>query len=86
MDLTDHQKRLLELVDCVRFGEIEKLGAYEYHLLRNALGEGDVVVNFEMQQAVGFYTANPEAARPDDYQPRWVETWIAHPITKALPA
>lgn len=85
MLITSHQKHLLELVEAVRYGEVEKLGAFEYHLLRRALGEGDVVVNFEMEQAVAFYKANPNATRPDGVQPRWVETWQVDPITRELP-
>lgn len=84
MHLTDHQLRLLEIVDEVRWGEEEKLNDYKYHLLRRALGEGDGVIAFEMEQAVSFRKANREISQGPDKGPDrspWMKTWLEDPDT-----
>lgn len=84
MHITDHQIRLLKIVDEVRWGEEEKLDEYKYHLLRRALGERDTVIIFEMEQAVAFRRANREIRQgPDDGPQRspWIETWIKDPVS-----
>lgn len=83
MQLSDHQLRLLEIVDHVRWQEAEHLGIYEYHLLRRALGEHDMVVTFEMEQAVAFaqaHTEKPESP-PEGTPGRspWRRTWLIDP-------
>ena len=55
--LTDHQIRLLKVIDHVRWGEEEHLDAFKYHLLRRAIGQKDEVLEFELEQAVNAYTA-----------------------------
>lgn len=83
MQLTDHQIRLLQIVDCVRWGEEEKLDLYQYHLLRRAMGEGDLVVSFELEQAAAFRQANPEIRQgpeePSERSP-WIRTWLKDPL------
>ena len=79
MHLTDHQIRLLKIVDEVRWGEEEKLDVYKYHLLRRALGERDNVIVFEMEQAVAFRQANrdiKEGPPPGPERSPWINTWI----------
>ncbi len=84
MQLTDHQLRLLEIVDCVRWQEADRLGLYEYHLLRRALGEGDPVVTFELEQAVAWAQSHPEAppSPPEGLPERspWRRTWQGDPF------
>lgn len=82
MHLTDHQIRLLEIVDEVRWGEEEKLNDYKYHLLRRALGEGDNVIVFEMEQAVSFRQANrdiKEGPKQGAERSPWMKTWLDNP-------
>ena len=55
--ITDHQIRLLKVIDHVRWGEEEHLDAFKYHLLRRAIGQKDEVLEFELEQAVNAYTA-----------------------------
>ena len=79
MHLTDHQIRLLKIVDEVRWGEEEKLDIYKYHLLRRALGERDTVIVFEMEQAVAFRQTHPQIKEgPTNALARspWIRTWI----------
>lgn len=82
MQITDHQIRLLKIVDCVRWGEEEKLDLYQYHLLRRAIGEQDPVVTFELEQAASFRVANPEIrSGPEEPYERspWIKTWLNDP-------
>ena len=82
MHLTDHQLRLLEIVDEVRWGEEEKLNDYKYHMLRRALGEGDGVITFEMEQAVSFRQANrniKQGPEPGHLRSPWMNTWLSDP-------
>ena len=55
--LTDHQIRLLKVIDHVRWGEDENLDAFKYHMLRRAVGQKDEVLEFELDLAVQAYTA-----------------------------
>ncbi len=50
--LTDHQIELLQIIDCVRWAEVNKLGPIEMHLVRRALGADDWIVAFELEMAV----------------------------------
>ena len=82
MHLTDHQLRLLEIIDEFRWGEEEKLNHYKYHLLRRAMGEGDGVIQFEMEQAVSFRQANREIKQgpePGPMRSPWMDTWLDLP-------
>lgn len=78
-ELTDHQIKILKIVDHVRWGEEDDLDLYKYHLVRRAVGQKDVVIEFELQQAVdhaqafqgqGFPTPPPGPERSP-----WIETW-----------
>lgn len=82
MEITDHQIRLLKIIDCVRWGEEEKLDLYQYHLIRRAIGEQDLVVTFELEQAARFRQANPDIrSGPEEPALRspWIETWLKDP-------
>lgn len=90
MELTDHQIRLLRIVDAVRWAEQDSLGPYEYTLLRRALGENDTVVTFELEQAVAALQARRAAgvlesttAPPQGSPGRspWMDTWMRCPLT-----
>ena len=77
--LTDHQRRLLEIIDQVRWGESPSL--IEYLLVRRALGEGDEVIQFELERAVEHYLLNREAmpespAIGTPERSPWMRTWI----------
>lgn len=52
MELTDHQIKLLKYCDHVRWGEEEHLSLYMYHLWLRAAGNGDRIVEFEMNMAL----------------------------------
>ncbi|MGA0021028.1 hypothetical protein [Vulcanococcus sp.] len=90
MELTDHQIRLLKIVDSVRWGEADRLGEYEYVLIRRALGERDTVITFELEQAVAAMQARraagqlePSEAPPEGSPERspWLDTWMRNPLT-----
>lgn len=90
MELTEHQIRLLKIVDCVRWNEADKLGDYEYVLIRRALGEHDAVITFEMEQAVAAVRARRAAGlldsttAPAEGTPErspWLDTWMRNPLT-----
>lgn len=78
-ELTDHQVKLLKIVDHVRWDEDEELDLYKYHLVRRAIGLEDHVIEFELKQAAdhqqafsgqGHPTPPPGARRSP-----WIETW-----------
>ena len=65
--LTDHQIELLEIIDCVRWAEEDRLGPIEHHLIRRALGVGDPIIEFELKLAVDHelsYERKPPASPP----------------------
>ncbi|QNJ25946.1 hypothetical protein SynSYN20_01619 [Synechococcus sp. SYN20] len=77
--LTDHQVKLLKIIDHVRWDENDELDAFGYHQVRRAIGQGDFVIEFELKQAVdhqesfsgqGFPTPPPGEARSP-----WIDTW-----------
>lgn len=77
--LTDHQRRLLLIVDQVRWGEPPTM--VEYLLVRRALGEGDAVITFELERAVDHYLLNRDAmpeSPPIGSHERspWMRTWV----------
>lgn len=79
MELTDHQIKILKIVDAVRWNDVEHLNAYNYHLLRRAVGLKDVVITFEMEQACAFVRAHnmnpPPSPPPGPERSPWMETW-----------
>lgn len=79
MELTDHQLRLLRIVDSVRWGETPRLNEYNYHLLLRALGQRDPVISFEMTQAVSFLKSHdlkpPPSPPPGPLRSPWIDTW-----------
>lgn len=88
MALSEYQTRLLALVDHVRWQEAEHLGVYEYHLLRRALGEHDVVITFEMERAVAFAQAHPDKPPSPPEGPErspWLLTWASDPFDVTAP-
>lgn len=79
MELSEYQIRLLEIVDHVRWQEAEYLNPYEYVLIRRALGEGDKVIQFELEQAAAFVQAHPErpaSPPPGPQRSPWMNTWL----------
>lgn len=50
--LTDHQIRLLKVVDHVRWGEHYRLDGFKYHMIRRAVGQKDPLIDFEFRLAV----------------------------------
>jgi len=79
MDLTDHQLKLLKIIDCVRWGEEEGLGAYNLELLTRAYGNGDKLITFEWEQAAEWARAwdlkPPPSPEPGPLRSPWMETW-----------
>ncbi len=77
--LTDHQIRLLQIIDHVRWAEEDELNAYEYQLVRRAMGQRCPVVRFELEQAVKFLVANdrnpPPSPEPGPDRSPWIDTW-----------
>ena len=82
MELTDHQIRLLMIVDKVRWSEEEGLDEYQYRLVQRALGTKDVTIEFEMKRAVEFREWHrvrkidyPSSPPPGPLRSPWMETW-----------
>lgn len=82
-ELTDHQIRLLQIVDKVRWGEEEMLDGFQWHMVRRAIGIGDHVVEYELEQAVNFYQHHnrkpPASPPPGARRSPWLETWDVEP-------
>lgn len=82
-ELTDFQVRLLQIIDEVRWGEEEKLDGFKYHLVVRALGLGDHVIAFEIDQAVAHYQHHnrnpPPSPPPGALRSPWIETWDVEP-------
>ena len=81
-ELTDHQIRLLMIVDKVRWSEEEGLDEYQYRLVQRALGTKDVVIEFEMKRAVEFREWHrirkidyPSSPPHGPLRSPWMETW-----------
>lgn len=79
MELTDHQLKLLKIIDCIRWNEPEFLGPYNHLLIQRAYGQGDPAVCFELQQAVEWIQAwdrnPPPSPEPGPQRSPWMETW-----------
>ena len=50
--LTDHQIRLLKVIDHLRWGEDDQLDGFKFHLCRRAIGQRDPIIEFEYKLAV----------------------------------
>lgn len=55
--LTDHQIRLLKVIDHLRWGEDDQLDGFKFHLCRRAIGQKDPVIEFEYRLAVDHLNA-----------------------------
>ncbi len=80
--LTDHQIELLEIIDCVRWGEEEKLGPIEYHQIRRAVGVGDPIIFHELKLAVDHELAHnrrpPPSPPPGPERSPWILDYFDH--------
>lgn len=86
--LTPHQVRLLMIIDHVRWGEADQLDAYQYHLVRRAMGQNDVVITFEMEQAakaLEMHGPRPSPPMGSVARSPWIDTWNATPLSGTLP-
>lgn len=82
--LTDLQLSLLETIDRVRWQENDQLDIFQFLRLQRALGEGDGLLLFELEQAAAFVLAHPEKPPSPPMgsvrRSPWKETWLANPF------